>query len=248
MASRLPEGSTWRRPLMAATDGRAAEAADIFKGMGSQACRPHAHARSHNRNQRQPHQGSSRARRVCVGVLREGRCFAVRRAGRCPTALKQAQPSPSLPPVTRSRRTAPNCLIHEHQILKTGDGVQPRPWVRIPPRRLPPPTAWLSGLRGVESDSRQEPPRTTGQHIGRARGADRRFSRSAASRARSAPDAARGPAPAASRVRGPRRRCRPGRGRGRTGTRPMYRRTPSIPAGPCGRARPRSRHACPAGP
>ncbi len=43
MASRLPEASAWRKALMAATDGRAADAADIFQRMGSQALAARMH-------------------------------------------------------------------------------------------------------------------------------------------------------------------------------------------------------------
>jgi hypothetical protein len=43
LASRLPEGSAWRRALMAATEGRAADAADVFKRMGSRALAARMH-------------------------------------------------------------------------------------------------------------------------------------------------------------------------------------------------------------
>ncbi len=98
MASRLPEGSIWRRALMAATEGRAADAADIFKGMGSQAlaARMHMLAATTAIKAAAPRKREAHAE-ARVGVLREGRCVAVRRAGRRPGALNRRRRSPCMP-------------------------------------------------------------------------------------------------------------------------------------------------------
>jgi hypothetical protein len=91
------------------------------------------------------------------------------------------------PPPRRSPQTAAHTRNAQPQpiVLKTGDGVQPRPWVRIPPPPLLEPNpAWLSRSEGA----------------GRARYIGRRSSRS-----RDSPNrAAQGSSP---NYRPPRRGC-----------------------------------------
>ena len=157
-------------------------------------------------------------------------------------------PHHSHPAVTHTRhhdrktQHTPNNPTTPIIVLKTGDGVQPRPWVRIPPPPLTAPqTPWLSGgLRGVESDSRQEPPpHDRPAYRPGARG-DRRFSRSRGQPSTVCTGCCQRTCAGGVAGERPETTVPTGRGRGRTRSRPMYRRTPSILAGPCGRARPRS--------
>ena len=92
---------------------------------------------------------------------------------------------PTGAPIDHKRRTQPEIPHPATIVLKPGNGVRMHsPYrVQIPPRRSAANRMVERRLGvGVGLDE-QKPPRTTGQHIGRARRADQPLGRSAASRA-----------------------------------------------------------------